>query len=274
MVPRNSTLVGLPYIRQLNDSADRLNSFCLCVQWHWFSQRGLFFSKNCQRNKTDNCSNLKFDWNWNPTYQCPMKCHFLQFHSGEAAIPGQWSWIPAHVVPPVSPGSLDHLIAPASLPAQRKNIFNITLLTIKTQPFIDLPVFVNKFNPVRIYPWWQRLFTRGFQFQSNFSSDQRELIEESSFEHDSFFSALRASVWSKNKGEPSHGSATAVFCYGCDHQHRALSHLFWCRYSFHSSNIAVYVYFRGSPWDGIRTRSAWPWKIRSAIYALLVCEMV
>ena len=168
-------------------------------------------------------------------------------------------------------GSLD---CPSLPSCSKEKYLQYHLTHHKTQPFIDWPVFVNKFNPVRIYPWWQRLFTRGFQFQSNFSSDQRELIEESSFEHDSFFSALRASVWSKNKGEPSHGSATAVFCYGCDHQHRALSHLFWCRYSFHSSNIAVYVYFRGSPWDGIRTRSAWPWKIRSAIYALLVCEMV
>ena len=72
----------------VRDSADRLDSFCLCVQWHWFSPRGLFFPKNCQRNKTDTCSNLKFDRNWNPIYHCPMKCHFLHFHSDEAAIPG------------------------------------------------------------------------------------------------------------------------------------------------------------------------------------------
>lgn len=39
---------------------------------------------------------------------------------------------PVPLVAAVPPGPLDHLIAPTSLPAQRRNIFNITLY-LKTQ---------------------------------------------------------------------------------------------------------------------------------------------
>ena len=101
---------------------------------------------------------LKFDRNL--IYHCSIECNILHFqHSDEAVIP-------VHPIPPVAsvpsvplvapvapvplvaavpPGPLDHLIAPTSLPAQRRNIFNITLY-LKTQPFIDLPVFVAKFK--------------------------------------------------------------------------------------------------------------------------------
>ena len=124
----------------VRDSADRLDSFCLCVQWHWFSQRGLFFSKNCQRNKTDTCSNLKFHWNWNLIYHCPMKCHFLhsilvrqQFQGNDHEFQLMlflrflrvlWIiWLPQP-------------------PCLLKGKISLISYTIKTQPFIDLPVFV------------------------------------------------------------------------------------------------------------------------------------
>ena len=82
---------------------------------------------------------LKFDRNL--IYHCSIECNILHFqHSDEAVIP-------VHPIPPVAsvapvapvplvaavpPGPLDHLIAPTSLPAQRRNIFNITLY-LKTQ---------------------------------------------------------------------------------------------------------------------------------------------
>ena len=125
----------------VRDSAGRLDSFCLCVQWHWFSQRGLFFSKNCHRNKTDTCSNLnktetetrftivRWPFTILVRQQFQGNDHEFQLTLFLRFLKVLWiTWLPR---PPF---------------LLKGKISSISPYTIRIQPFINLPVFANKLN--------------------------------------------------------------------------------------------------------------------------------
>lgn len=153
----------------------------LLRQWHWFGQQGLFFSKICQRNtklvKFDSKSIYKkinisvlnktfsktneFSW-FLPLSDGVQFSAFSTFrgNSGSSGCSGSPGWSGSTISTGCSGSSqsLDSFSLSASCSKEKY---------LQYKPSFGSTVFAIKFNRVSSYHGCQRLFMRGFQFQSN-----------------------------------------------------------------------------------------------------------